>query len=156
MGPTEQTTSLTLGSNLDATSLSTPKLHDNGSNWSDYQPRIEQALGLKGLWRHVVGAAVAPKPYELKAGVPVLTDGQTPTMEDQIESKETKISNFDKREYLVQHIILSTTSTHLRVKLKNLKSVKEMWAIVTADATTKSTLFILDAKDQLSSMQVSR
>ena len=59
----------------------------------------------------MVGTAIAPKPYELKAGVPVLADGQTPATEDQIESKETKIVDFDKREYLVQHIILSTTST---------------------------------------------
>ena len=89
MGPAEQTTSLTLGSNLDAMSLSIPKLHDDGSNWSDYQPRIVRALGSKGLWRHVVGTAVAPKPYELKAGVSVLTDGQTPAsaMEDQKKQK---------------------------------------------------------------------
>ena len=135
-------------------SLSIPKLCDDRSNWSNYQPRIERALGSKGLWRHVVGTAVAPKPYELKAGVPVLTDGQMPATEDQIESKETKIANFDKREYLAQHIILSTTSMHLRVKLKNLKSAKEMWAIMAADTMTKSTLFILDAKDQLSSMKL--
>ena len=50
------------------------------------------ALGLKGLWRHVVGTAVVPKPYEIKDGVPVLADGK-PAMEDQIDSKETKITD---------------------------------------------------------------
>ena len=154
MGPVDQTTSLTLGSNSDSTSLSVPKLHDDGSNWSDYQPRIDRALGSKGLWRHVVGTAIAPKPYKLKAGVPVLADGTTPASEDQIESKETKIMDFEKREYFAQHIIPSSTSTHLGVKIKNLKTAKEMWAEVTVDATTKSTLSILDAEDQLSSMKL--
>src|ERR1700719_3163858 len=98
MGPTDQTTSLTLGSNSDSTSLSVPKLRDDGSNWPNYQPRIERALGSKGLWRHVVGTAIAPKPYQLLSGVPVLADGKTPATEDQIESKESKIADYDKKE----------------------------------------------------------
>jgi hypothetical protein len=111
MGPGDQVTaSLSLGSNSDSTAMSVPKLRDDGSNWSDYQPRIERAIGSKGLWRHVLGTAIAPKPYALLAGVPVLADGKTPATEDQIESKEDKITNFDKKEYLAQHIILSTTS----------------------------------------------
>ena len=36
---------LTMNSNSDSTTLSVPKLHDDGSNWADYQPRIERALG---------------------------------------------------------------------------------------------------------------
>ena len=155
MGPVDQSSSsLTLGSNSDSTSLSIPKLRDDRSNWSDYQPRVERALGAKGLWRHVLGTAVAPKPYALLEGVPVIADGKTPATEDQIESKESKIADFDKREYLAQHIILSTTSTRLGVKIKSLKTAKWMWDVVTADATKKSTLFILDAEDQLSSMKL--
>ena len=155
MGPGDQTTtSLTLGSNSDTTSLSIPKLRDDGSNWSDYQPRVERALGVKGLWRHVEGTAVAPKPYVVQSEVHVLADGKTPATEDQIELKETKIAEYDKREYLAQHIILSTTSTRLGVKIKGLKTAKEMWDIIKTDATTKSTLFILDAEDQLSNMKL--
>jgi hypothetical protein len=97
MGPGDQVTaSLSLGSNSDSTAMSVPKLHDDGSNWSDYQPKIERVLGSKGLWRHVLGTATAPKPYALLAGVPVLADGKTPATEDQIESKEDKITDFDK------------------------------------------------------------
>ena len=154
MGPADTTTSLTIGSNSDATSLSVPKLRDDGSNWSDYQPRVERALGAKGLWRHVVGTAIAPKPYALLNGVPVLPDGKTPATEDQVESKELKIADFDKKEYLAQHVILSSTSTRLGVKIKSLKTAKEMWDVVTTDATSKSTLFILDAEDQLSAMKL--
>jgi hypothetical protein len=155
MGPGDQmTTSLSLPSTSDSTALSVPKLRDDGSNWSDYQPRIERALGSKGLWRHVLGTAIAPKPYALLAGELVLADGKTPATEDQIESKEVKIADFDKKEYLAQHVILSTTSTRLGVKIKGLKSAKEMWDVVISDATSKSTLFILDAEDQLSSMKL--
>ena len=104
MGPIDQATSLTIGSNSDATSLSVPKLRDDRSNWSDYLPRVERALGAKGLWRHVLGTAIAPKPYALVSGVPVLPDGRTPAMEEQIESKESKIADFERKEYLAQHV----------------------------------------------------
>ena len=155
MGTGDQaTTSLSIGSNSDSTALSVPKLRDDGSNWSDYEPRIERALGSKGLWRHVLGTAIAPKPYALLEGVPVIADGKTHATEDQIESKEAKIADFDKKEYLAQHVILSTTSTRIGVKIKGLKSAKEMWDAVKSDATMKSTLFILDAEDQLSSMKL--
>jgi len=149
MGTGDQaTTSLSIGSNSDSTALSVPKLRDDGSNWSDYLPRIERALGSKGLWRHVLGSAIAPKPYALLDGVPVLADGKTHATEDQIESKEAKIADFDKKEYLAQHVILSTTSARIGVKIKDLKSAKEMWNTVTSDATTKSTLFILSELKQ--------
>ena len=106
MGPAaDQTSNLTINSNSDSASLSVPKLHNDGSNWADHQPRIERALGLKGLWRHVMGTAIAPKPYALLDDVTVIADGKTPAMEEQIEAKEAKIQEFKKREYLAQHII---------------------------------------------------
>ena len=115
---------------------------------------MERVLGAKGLWRHVVGTAAAPKPYEMVDGVPVLANGTTPATEEQIELKEDRITEFDKKEYLAQHIILSTTSARLGVKIKSLMSAKEMWNVVELDATSKSTLFILDAESQLSSMKL--
>ena len=78
---------LTLGSNSDSTSLSVQKLCDDGSNWADYEPRVERVLGMKGLWRHVVGTAIAPKPYAVVAGVLVLADGTTQASNDQVELK---------------------------------------------------------------------
>ena len=82
-------TSLTLNSNPDSTNLSVPKLRDDGSNWADYSPRIQKAMGSKGLWRHVEGTAVVPKPYTLVNGVSVISDGKTPVTEEQIEARET-------------------------------------------------------------------
>jgi hypothetical protein len=45
--------------------------------------------------------------------VEFLADGKSAVTEEQIEARETKIVDFDQREYLVQHIILITTSTRL-------------------------------------------
>ena len=87
-------------SSSDSTILAIPKLHDNGSNWADYQPRLQNAMGLKGLWRHVERTATAPVPFAINNGVPMLNDGKMLAIEDQIESKETKILEFKKREYL--------------------------------------------------------
>src|ERR1700728_4605959 len=144
-----------LNSNSDSATLAIPKLRDDGSNWSDYEPRIRKAMGSKALWRHVEGTAIAPVPYTVKDDVPLLADLITKATDEQIEAKESRIIEFDKREYLAQHIILSTTSTRLGAKIKDLKSAKEMWEGVKSDATTKSTLYLFDAEDQLMSMKLS-
>ena len=102
--------------NPDTTTLAVPKLCNDGSNWADYEPRIQRALGSKGLWRHVEGTAIAPKTYALVAGVPVLADGTAQATEDQIEARETKIINYDKREYLAQHVDMP------RVRLRSLNA----------------------------------
>ena len=39
------------------------------------------------------------------------------------------------------------------MKVKNLKTAKEVWVEVKKDATTKSTLFIIDVEDKLSTMK---
>ena len=44
--------------NSDLTTVVVLKLHNNGSNWANYKPYIQRALGLKGLWRHVKGTAI--------------------------------------------------------------------------------------------------
>jgi len=81
-------------------------------------------------------------------------DGKTKATEDQIERKEMKLMEFERQEYFTQHIILSTTSTHLGAKIKDLTTAKEMWDVVKAYATTKSTLYILDAEEQLANMKL--
>ena len=138
----------------ESTSLAIPKLQDDGSNWADYEPRVLKAIGARGLWRDVEGLAVAPKLYIIADGIPVLADGKTMTTEDQLESKEAKLIDYEKQGYLAQHIILLTTSIHLGAKIKDLLSAKNMWKVVKTDVTSKSTLFLLDAEDQLTSMKL--
>ena len=91
MGPADTMSTLTMNSNADSSSLSVPKLRDNGSNWADYEPRLRKAMGSKGLWRHVEGLAVAPKPYIVADGTPVLSDGKMPATDEQIEVKEVRM-----------------------------------------------------------------
>jgi gag-polypeptide of LTR copia-type len=113
-------------------------------------------MGAKGLWRHVEGKALEPKNYAKDTnGVYVLADGKTPATEEQVESKEAKIEDFEKKHYLAQHIILSTTSTRLSSKIKNMKKAHEMWEAVKADVTTRSTLYLIDAENQLEGMRLS-
>jgi hypothetical protein len=50
-------------------------------------------------------------PYAISNGILMLSNGKTPATDDQIESKETKILEFEKKEYLARHILLSTTLT---------------------------------------------
>ena len=154
MGPATNMNNLNASSSSDSTLVAVPKLRDNGSNWADYEPRIQNAMGAKGLWRHVLGTATAPVQYAVSNGMPMLADGKTPATEDQIELKESKIIEFEKREYLAHHIILSTTSTRLATKIKALKSAEDMRRHVIDDATSKSTLHLLEAKDQLASMKL--
>ena len=139
----------------DSSILAVPKLHDGRSNWAGYQPRLQNTMGAKGLWRHVEGTATVPVPYAVSNGIPMLSDGKTAAMEDQIEAKEIKILEFKKREYLARHILMSTMSTHLRSKIKGLVTAKDMWKVIKDDATSKSTLYLLDAEDQLSNMKLS-
>jgi hypothetical protein len=60
-----------------------------------------------------------------------------PAMEDQIEAKESKIIEFEKRKYLARHIIMSTTSTCLGTRIKGLATPKDMWKAIKEDATSK-------------------
>jgi|SRR5882762_4659184 len=62
--------------------------------------------------------------------------------------------DYENRKYLAQHVILLTTSTCLSTKIKDLKMAKEMWDTVKSDATTKSTLYLLDMEDELASMKL--
>src|SRR5277367_4745879 len=99
MGSVAEMSNLNINSNSESTTLSVPKLRDDGSNWADYQPRVERALGSKGLWRHALGTMLAPRPYGVIANVYMLADGKTPASEEQIEQKERKIQEYEKREY---------------------------------------------------------
>jgi hypothetical protein len=149
--PTMSDITLTLNSNLQ--NLAIPNLCDKGSNGADYEPRANKAMGAKGVWRLVEGTAFMPKLFNKVNGNYVTSDRKTLATEEQIEACKAKIDKYEKKEFLAQHIIMSTTSPRLGVKIKNMKMLKEMWDAVKQDATTKSTLYIIDAEDELLSMQ---
>ena len=139
MGPNTAMSNLNSDLNSDSSTLAVPKLCDDGSNWADYQPRLQNMMGAKGLWRHAEGTGTVPVLYAISNRIPMLSDGKTAATEDQIEAKETKIMEFEKREYLVRHILLSTMSTHLGSKIKWLTTAEDMWKVVKDDTTSKTT-----------------
>ena len=100
MGHDMNMSSINASSSSNSTILAIPKLCDDRSNLSDYGPRLHNAMGAKGLWRHMLGNATAPVLYAISNGIAMLPDGKTKAMEDQIEVKESKIIEFEKREYL--------------------------------------------------------
>ena len=155
MGPKSNMNNLNASLSPDTTILAVPKLCDDGSNWSDYEPWIQNAMGAKGLWQHVLGNAIVPVLYAVSNGIPMFADGKMPATKDQIESKESKIIKYKKREYLAHHILLSMTLTRLRSKIKDLKTAEAMWKVIMEDAMSKSMLCLLDAEDQLASMKLS-
>ena len=61
---------------------------------------------------------------------------------------------YEKRDYLAHHIMLLTTLTHLGSKMKALKMAEDMWKAVIKDATSESTLYLLNTEDQLASMKL--
>ncbi|KIM92082.1 hypothetical protein PILCRDRAFT_203 [Piloderma croceum F 1598] len=123
---------LMFNSNSDSTNLAVPKLRDDGSNWSDYEPRIQKAMGSKGLWRHIQGTAIAPKPYAIVNGIPVLPDGKSEATEEQVEAKETRIIEFD-------NAVLGTSSSK-KMKADDLIAffIEEAQHRVINDERTKS------------------
>ena len=70
--------SLSLNSTSESNNLTVPKLQDNGSNWSDYKPRVKKGMGAKGLWRNIEGTATVPKLYTVVNVISVTSDGKTP------------------------------------------------------------------------------
>jgi hypothetical protein len=79
---------LNTNSNSDLTTFAVPKLCDNRSNWDDYQPQIQYAMGVKDLWRHIEGTASALVPFPITNGVAMLADGKTVATEEQLEQKK--------------------------------------------------------------------
>ena len=49
---------------------------------------------------------------------------------------------------------MSMTLTQLGNKIKGLPTAEDMWRIIKDNTTSKSTLYLLDAEDQLSSMKL--
>ena len=97
---------LTFNSNSDSTNLTVPKLCDDGSNWSDYKPHIQKAMGSKGLWRHIQGTAIAPKLYTMVNRIPILPDGKTEAMEEQVRRRRPASLNLTS-----ENILLNTSSS---------------------------------------------
>jgi len=102
-------------------------------------------MGSKGLVAHLEGQAKQPVQYILVEGVlMVSTNPNVPATDEQLEAKEKRLSDHKQKEYLAQHLILSSTSPRLSQKILHETTAKAMWDAVKLDATTKSSLHRID------------
>jgi hypothetical protein len=86
---------IAITSNLQS-SFIIPKLHDDGSNWADYEPRAKNALGAKGLMKHAEGCARQPTLLTEVNNVPMSrADPTVAATEEEIESAEKKIDDYE-------------------------------------------------------------
>jgi hypothetical protein len=127
------------------------RLQDDGSSWVDYKIKAQMAMGARGLIRHVDGTAIKPKAFELESGVPVTKPGKLAT-DEEIDAKERRLDEFEQKEYMAWHIMLSTVSPHL-VGMVNGKTSSQMWTKIKKDATTKSQLHKVDTRCRLMMMR---
>jgi hypothetical protein len=56
-------------SSTGTSSVSIPRLRDDGANWVDYAKKVEITMASKGIWKYVPGIAVALVPFSLEASV---------------------------------------------------------------------------------------
>ena len=131
---------VTIGSSQ---SLQIPALADDGSNWVDYQTKVQVAMGSKGLTRHLEGTAIKPSPYPITGGVAMLPSGN-PASDDQIDARETKIEEYSKKEYLAQYIIINSISAWLGTSVKEKPNAHKMWETVKADTSMKTQIHQID------------
>jgi hypothetical protein len=84
-------------------------LLDDGSNWVDYDIKACTAMGSKGLIRHIQGTVRKPIPFA-EVNKVLMFDGTTPTTDDQIDVKQRQLKEYDQKEYLAWHILLTSIS----------------------------------------------
>ena len=75
-------------------------------------------------------------------------------MEEHVKAQECRIDDFMRAASMAKHVILSMTSAWIGMKIKSLTTAKEMWDEVKKDATSKSTLYLVDAELQLKGTQL--
>jgi hypothetical protein len=120
-------------------------------DWVDYAAKVEITMSSKGIWKHALGTAVTPTPFQVEAGVPVSKPG-TPATDVEIEAKDKKIDDHDQKQAMVRLIILSTVSPRLCSQIRS-KTAAEMWTLVKDDATTKGQIYKVGVRKRLTDMR---
>ena len=69
-----------------------------------------------------------------------------PATEEEIENAETKMDTYKQQEAMCKHILMSSVSPHLCLKLKSLVTPNKMWAAIFTDVKNKLTLQKMDVR----------
>lgn len=150
---------------MTGSTLTIPKLADDGSNWVDFKSKAQNTIGPKGLIRHLDSTEVMPKVYQVVLGVSVVAvvmimvpkipamatkslipavptiTSEVPTMEARVDAHVVFINAYWIKEYLTQHIVTNTVSSQLTAVILSLANAGLRWTAVKKDATDKSQMF---------------
>ena len=77
-----------------------------------------------------------------------------PANEEEIENVETKMDTYEQQEAMCKHILMSSVSPRLCLKIKSLITPNEMWAAISTDVKNKSTLQKMDVRQLLKAMKL--
>ncbi|KIM45005.1 hypothetical protein M413DRAFT_25393 [Hebeloma cylindrosporum] len=127
--------SLTTTSLADSLPPSIPKLDATGLNWVIFSVRFQDAVEAKGFWGHFDAAAPAP------TGGTAATPAPTMVVSNDVLAAQLQ---WDKNERLAKSLLTQKIpdSTLMRIHLK--KSVKEHWAVIVEEYTSKGAYTQMD------------
>ncbi|KAI0772862.1 hypothetical protein BD413DRAFT_453297, partial [Trametes elegans] len=116
-----------------------PKLAQDGSNWITYKERMHMVLGTRGLMQHLVGTAhresAKPEPGFKPDPLASLSDDDYFA---KIEAAETKIDDYEQKEFVTHQQIYRTITDSLLLKVKDLPSASAIWSAVMKEHEGKS------------------
>ena len=93
-------------SSSNRTTFSISPLHDNGSNFADYKPKLKVLCGAKGILKFLEGCA--QKPMELAIVNGIFMKAGTidkPATDEEIKTVKTKMDMYKQNEALCKHIM---------------------------------------------------
>ena len=134
-------------SSSNRTTFSITPLHDNGSNFADYEPKVKVLCGAKGILKFLEGHMQKPKELHVANGIfmkPGTID--KPATKEEIENAETKMDMYEQNEAMCKHILMSSVLPHLCLKIKSLATPNSMWVAICMDVKNKSTLQKMDGR----------
>lgn len=133
---------ITNGSFSTGTTLTIPKLADDGSNWVEFESKARNAMGSKGLIRYIDGTMIEPKTHRIVAGVSVMSMvttpavpatpatatapaiaavpavvSDTPVSEAEVEARVVVVDAFWVKEYSARHLQISVDGSRYRSPL---------------------------------------
>ncbi|KAH9174526.1 hypothetical protein EDB89DRAFT_1802607, partial [Lactarius sanguifluus] len=106
--------------------LPVPRLMPNGANWVSYKYRIVITLGSMGLLhKHLDGRA--PKPRAPTSLGPTPTVPEVKAHEKAIEEYDAELDEWQTRDYVVMHQIISTIPDSILIRIHRLTIAMDMW-----------------------------
>ena len=113
----------------------------------DYEPKVKVLCGVKGILKFLEGHVRKPKELHVANGV-YMKPGtiNKPATEEKIENVETNMDMYEQQKAMCKHILMSSVSPHLCLKIKSLVTPNEMWVAISTDVKNKLTLQKMDVR----------